>query len=88
MASLKNGASGNDVKALQEKLVSLGFKLIVDGSYGKATEGAVIQLQKIFGATADGIAGDQTKALIEQQVAAGWNFQDADTGTTAPAKSK
>ena len=47
MASLKDGASGNDVKALQEKLVSLGFKLVVDGSYGKATEGAVIQLQKL-----------------------------------------
>lgn len=88
MASLRNGSSGNDVKALQEKLVALGFKLIVDGSYGKATEGAVIQLQKLFGATADGIAGDQTKALIETQVAAGWNFQDADTGTSAATKSK
>lgn len=64
---LKMGCSGEDVKALQETLISLGFscgKWGADGEFGEATEKAVIDFQKENGLTADGIAGSKTKAAL------------------------
>ena len=73
MALIRNGSRGDDVKAIQSKLAQLGFKLEADGIFGKQTEEAVRHLQKLFGYTVDGIVGDGTTKLIDQQIGYGWN---------------
>lgn len=88
MVELKNGSSGDDVKSLQEKLSRLGFKVVIDGAYGKMTEGAVIQLQKSFGYAVDGIVGERTKALVEEQLGKGWNFQTANDAAPSSKSAK
>ena len=56
---------GDDVFALQRRLLDLGFKVgRVDGSYGAATESAVKEFQRNIGVPADGTCGPATlKAL-------------------------
>ena len=58
---------GEDIKAVQNKLNSLGFNCgTADGYYGNDTKNAVINLQNTFGITADGIVGPTTwKYLFE-----------------------
>ncbi len=52
------GAKGENVKALQEALKSIGLDSgEIDGVFGKKTEGAVKQLQHQAGVVADGIYG-------------------------------
>ena len=52
---------GEDIKAVQNKLNSLGFNCgTADGYYGNDTKNAVINLQNTFGITADGIVGPTT----------------------------
>lgn len=64
---LKVGVKGNEVKALQEKLNSLGFNCgAADGIFGPKTEAAVKAFQQAHGLTVDGIAGPQTLAKIEE----------------------
>jgi len=53
--------------------VALGLALEVDGKFGPATEAAVRQLQTAFGYTVDGIAGQGTNKLINQQLGYNWN---------------
>ena len=64
---LKNGMEGDDVKALQEALIELGYdcgKWGADGDYGDATEMAVRAFQRAAGLTIDGDYGPKThKAL-------------------------
>ena len=49
---------GEDIRAVQNKLNSLGFNCgTADGYYGNDTKNAVINLQNTFGITADGIVG-------------------------------
>lgn len=56
--TLKLGAKGEDVKALQLKLKSLNFYSdIIDGSFGGNTDKAVRAYQKINGLTVDGSVG-------------------------------
>ena len=62
---LKEGDSGPKVELLQSILKKLGFyngKL--DGIFGPTTKGAVIRFQKDFGATLDGIVGEDTIARL------------------------
>lgn len=65
---LKNGAEGDDVKALQEALIELGYdcgKWGADGDYGDATEMAVRALQRDKGLQIDGDYGPKThKAMV------------------------
>ena len=65
---LKHGAEGEDVKTLQEYLITLGYDLGrwgADGDYGDATELAVIAFQKDAKIDADGDYGPIThKALM------------------------
>ncbi len=58
---LKEGSSGEAVKALQLKLKSLGyFSGTGTGYYGAVTRAAVIAFQKASGLSVDGIAGPAT----------------------------
>lgn len=60
-SSLKRGASGSDVKRLQQQLKTLGYYTgHVDGDFGENTELAVKAFQKQNGLTADGKAGKYT----------------------------
>ena len=58
---------GKDIRAVQNKLNSLGFNCgTADGYYGNDTKNAVINLQNTFGINADGIVGPTTwKYLFE-----------------------
>ena len=63
---LKEGAEGQDVKALQEQLVDLGYmsEQEVDRVYGPVTIAAVEAFQKRNGLHVDGLAGEKTLELL------------------------
>jgi len=62
----RKGNIGPQIKALQSILVSFGFSLLVDGSYGPKTAGVILQLQQKFPPLkVDGVYGPQTKASIQ-----------------------
>ena len=64
-AMLKLGEQGEEVRALQERLKSLGFYTAdIDGDYGSNTEWAVRRFQSQHGLTVDGVAGAITLARI------------------------
>jgi len=71
--TLKPGLDGIDVKYLQLRLVALGYPLDVDGKFGPATEATVRKLQTAFGYDVDGIVGQGTHFLINQQLGYNWN---------------
>ncbi len=63
--TLENGSEGAAVRQLQQKLKDLGYLSgAVDGSYGVATEAAVIAFQKNNNLTADGKAGAATQSKL------------------------
>lgn len=64
--NLKKGDKGKDVKALQERLIELGYlpEGSADGSYGNQTYKAVREFQYYNGLTRDGIAGDRTQTYL------------------------
>ena len=77
METIKKGSKGEPVKQLQTKLNQLGFKLTTDGQFGEATHNAVITVQSIFGYTVDGVVGQGTWTLLDQQVGCKWNLECA-----------
>ena len=63
--TLKKGLIGQDVKWLQYELVESGYKLTIDGDFGKNTHNALIAFQQSAKLDVDGKAGPATrKALI------------------------
>lgn len=70
---MRRGSRGADVRELQEKLCLLGFEVRTDGVFGDATERSVLALQRLFGVESDGLVGQETKHLIDEQIASGWN---------------
>nr|DAE29940.1 MAG TPA: Cell wall hydrolase autolysin [virus sp. ctE0n6] len=59
--TLRQGASGNITKLLQEKLVSLGYSTNgIDGIYGSGTANAVKSYQSSKGLSQDGVCGQAT----------------------------
>lgn len=58
--NLKLNDIGEDVKMLQERLNKFENKLTCDGYFGKNTEGAVKNFQRIKGLAADGMVGQGT----------------------------
>lgn len=62
---LKRGMRGEEVRALQELLVDLGYHLAVDGIFGPETESIVRRVQKEAGLDPDGVVGPQTRAVLE-----------------------
>jgi peptidoglycan hydrolase-like protein with peptidoglycan-binding domain len=63
---LHKGMSGEDVKALQDRLFVLGLIKMVDGIFGPATDNAVKEFQRQNSIAPDGIVGPQTWALLWQ----------------------
>lgn len=79
--TLRNGSKGTDVKALQEFLMQLGYKLPkygADGEFGSETETAIKAFQKKASVKADGIYGSDTHKALMDAVA------DADDGKDDP----
>ena len=68
--TLKKGSKGDKVKELQTKLNKVGNNLVVDGSFGTATEKAVKNFQKKYSLTVDGIAGPITLKKLDEVIAA------------------
>ena len=63
---MRGGKRGDEVQALQIKLVAMGFLHdVADGIFGKNTEQAVKQLQLAEGLHSDGIAWPQTLAAVD-----------------------
>lgn len=59
--TLERGSEGSEVRSLQKRLKDLGYLSgTVDGSFGVATEAAVLAFQQRNGLTADGKAGTAT----------------------------
>lgn len=86
---IKPGATGADVKKLQQALTLLGYYHgDIDGKYGDSTTNAVTAFQKKRGMNADGIAGASTIRLIfGKTVKAGTNGSSSTkTKNTEPAE--
>lgn len=69
---LNVGDRGYAVKALQEKLIRLGYSCGsygADGVFGNSTFNAVLKFQRANSLGADGIAGSQTLATIDNEIA-------------------
>ena len=65
MENLREGMTGKDVKALQERLQARGFSPgVIDGEFGPGTEAAVIAFQKSEGLVPDGIVGARTAQAL------------------------
>src|SRR5712664_3382500 len=80
MPVLRQGSSGPDVTALQQKLKDLGFDPNgVDGNFGPGTKAAVIAFQQSKGLQADGVVGPATMAAL-QTAAADGATSGADVG--------
>lgn len=62
--TLRKGNTGESVKTLQGKLTSAGYPLTVDGSFGPATEAAVMAFQNANKLSVDGVCGPQTWAAL------------------------
>ena len=71
--TLSKNDTGDDVTALQLKLVEKGFLTAdqVSGTYLTSTENAVIAFQKANGLTVDGIAGEKTQHALFNTVPVG-----------------
>lgn len=57
---LQRGMRGNDVYALQELLMDLGYDLVLDGVFGSETENLIKDIQAAVGLASDGLVGDRT----------------------------
>lgn len=65
MQVMKIGSTGPDVQALQDRLRERGFNPgATDGTFGPATQAAVLALQRSEGLLADGVAGPRTQAAL------------------------
>lgn len=67
---LKEGSKGKAVSDLQAKLNKVGYKLEVDGIFGKGTENAVFDFQKKQDIGMDGVVGSQTIAALDKAIVA------------------
>ena len=77
-ATLRKGASSEDVRKMQQALFDLGYLTdTVDGNYGANTANAVTAFQAINGLEADGVAGNKTLTLLYSG--------DAKPASAAPA---
>ena len=81
--TLKKGSRGDAVKALQQKLIALGYLSgSADGIFGESTLKAVIAFQTAQSLTADGAAGSSTIAALNKAYQGGTT---SGSTVTAPA---
>ena len=79
METLREGASGGGVIALQTRLRGLGFPPgEIDGKFGPGTAAAVTSFQNSGGLLADGIAGPRTLSAL------GFNAEDIPAQPVMP----
>lgn len=85
MTSLRVGSSGDQVRALQQKLLAAGFDPKgVDGQFGANTKAAVERYQRAHGLEVDGIAGNHTmRALAGESTFEPGPVAPSGPGTTA-----
>lgn len=85
--TLEQGDSGDAVKALQKRLIELGYMNgTADGDFGSATKAAVKLFQKQAGLTVDGVAGPGTQGALFSSNAPKYDGKtsvDTDTSSTA-----
>lgn len=75
MAISQQGSRGQQVKAIQQRLIQKGYyKGSADGVWGPATTSAVKSFQKSKGITADGVAGLITMTALD------FRYQSGDKG--------
>ena len=80
--TLKPGAQGAQVRALQRSLAKLGFSPgKVDGGYGPHTEKALEAFQRAHALAVDGILGPKTLAALKKAL------RNPSAGTAAPGVS-
>lgn len=80
---LRNGSSGNDVKKMQERLISLGYLSgEATGRFDDATEAGVIAFQKRNCSYWDGVAGPDTLKALYSSNARSTSTAAAVIGTT------
>ncbi|MFZ9889537.1 MAG: peptidoglycan-binding domain-containing protein, partial [Myxococcota bacterium] len=61
---LRRGATGDDVRALQEKLAAAGYRVTADGVFGPRTEETVKRFQRSQGLAIDGAVGPITQGKL------------------------
>ena len=87
---LKKGDSGNEVRAMQARLVTLGYLTSADGIYGMSTYNAVVAFQRKNGLTSDGVAGAMTLNRLNSEnaiSASGTLLISGNTATQQTANS-
>lgn len=75
--TLKKGTEGADVRYLQRRLSALGYQVSIDGKFGPGTETAVRAVQTAFKYDVDGIVGEATHKLLNQQIGYGFRADKA-----------
>ena len=81
---LQKNSIGLEVKQLQQRLKDLGYYSgDVDGQYGTGTQTAVTAFQAQHGLKADGVAGEQTLAILYSESAQ--TFVPTPTPSATPA---
>ena len=78
------GSYGDDVKRLQTALNTVGYKLDVEGIFGKLTEAAIKNYQGQNSLRADGVVGPRTVANLNAKVATLTKTATPTTTTTTP----
>ncbi len=85
-APLRDGDSGQEVRALQQRLKTLGYYTgSVDGDYGDGTKNAVKAFQRANNLTPDGVVGSQTLQRINSASAVA--AQTTSAATAKPTSS-
>ena len=84
--TLQRNSSGKDVRALQERLIELGYLPAgsADGVYGNQTAKAVRKFQENNGLTKDGIAGRTTQTYLFENPDVNTAFTPAPTEEPTP----
>ncbi len=83
--TLKVGASGSDVRALQRYLDRAGFDTSVDGQFGPATRRSVVGFETAEQRRANGAASRGEQRLLKSRAEAAQAAPPAPDGYTTPA---
>lgn len=87
--SMSEGASGDDVKQLQNRLYELGYIESVTSYYGTDTQAAVKRFQELNGLTQDGSVGAQTlEILYSEDVQANYLQYGANNDTVKKCQQR